>query len=130
MYSAVTGENKDKYYSDLVNSYAWDTAIIFIQSYSGNSTYASQPSSYTNSSGQPANTGERTDGTTDKVCNIYDMASNVREWTTETCTRSGSPCVVRGGILGDTSVYTSSRGRNSTSISNYNLSFRSALCVQ
>ena len=91
------------YYSELVNSYAWDTAIIFIQMYE-NVDYANQDSLYKDkTTKQPANTGERgTDatigsGTTDKACNIYDMASNLPEWTTETNADTYNPCVSRGG---------------------------------
>jgi len=70
-----------QFYSDLINSYAWDTALIFIQAYSGQNTYAAQGSR--NSGSTPAVSGERATGK-DKVCNIYDMASNVMEWSTET----------------------------------------------
>ena len=90
MYSSSSFE------SDLVNSYAWDTAIVFIQTY-GDSDYSMQ----TSLNSTLGNTGTRSDGTTDKVCNIFDMASNTVEWTTETCTYTyGSrdlPWVVRGG---------------------------------
>ncbi|MGN1269676.1 MAG: hypothetical protein ACI4UU_02255, partial [Clostridia bacterium] len=75
-------------------------AIVFIQKYSSNTAYSKQNSKNT---GSLANTGEQTGttDTTDKVCNIYDMASNTYEWTTEYCTYTGSgyayPCVRRGG---------------------------------
>ena len=85
--------------SDLINSYAWDTAIVFIQKYSSNTAYSKQ-NSKNNGMDSLANTGERV-GTTDKVCNIYDMASNTWEWTTEYSTHSNGgdadPCVGRGG---------------------------------
>ena len=45
----------------------------------------------------------------DKQCNIYDMASNVREFTTETCSSSGDPCVNRGGYYKNSTNYTSGR---------------------
>ena len=91
MYPYAEGVN---YYSDLVNSYAWDTAIIFIQTYSEKTTYASLESLHKDNdttTAYPANTGERDETatigpkTTDKECNIYDIASNLCEWTTETC---------------------------------------------
>ena len=88
------GDTTD-YASDLVNSYAWDTAIIFIQTYSTGedaSSYADQ-----NKSTSFANTGINND----KYCNIWDMSGNANEWTTEysACSYSGdfSPCVGRGG---------------------------------
>ena len=83
-----------EYASDLVNSYAWDTTIIFIQTYSGESNYASQ-----NKSTLFAKTGENND----RYCNIWDMSGNAWEWTTETSdySDSSSPflCVNRGGYF-------------------------------
>ncbi len=91
----------DNYESDLTNSYAWDTAIMFIQKYAeGKENYSNETGKGHNSGkNKPDNTGERTIGvTTDKVCNIYDMASNCFEWTTEISTLSGGDfCTLRGG---------------------------------
>lgn len=113
---AMYAGKEDKFVSDLVNSYSWDTAIIFIQTYSENGGYASQVSK--NAEG-PANTGVRTETTTDKVCNIYDMASNIREWTTEYSTRtSGSTvyhCVDRGGLYGNSGFDAGSRDNSNVS---------------
>ncbi|MCI9246137.1 MAG: Ig domain-containing protein [Clostridia bacterium] len=79
--------------SDLVNSYAWDTTIIFIQNYSkGNSNYANKISV----NQTKLNTGRAGD----KVCNINDMASNFFEWSTENCTHPDFCCVFRGGRYG------------------------------
>ena len=81
--------------SDLVNSYAWDTALVFIQKYSGDTDYSLQIAlNFASEKKIADNTGERTD-TTDKRCNIYDIASNCREWSTETHTDYN--CVSRGG---------------------------------
>ena len=98
MYGEVKENNELLYASDLVNSYAWDTAIIFIQTYSTEtdaSNYA-----YKNKSASFANTGINND----KYCNIWDMSGNVYEWTTEYSTSSSSsyfsPCVNRGGFYG------------------------------
>ena len=38
-----------------------------------------------------------TGSTGDVVCNIYDIASNNWEWTTETCNLEETPCVTEGG---------------------------------
>ena len=79
MYGEVKENDELIYASDLVNSYAWDTAIIFIQTYSTEtdaSSYASK-----NKSASFANTGINND----KYCNIWDMSGNVEEWTTEDC---------------------------------------------
>ena len=95
MYGEVKENNELVYASDLVNSYAWDTAIIFIQTYSTGtdaSSYASK-----NKSTSFANTGINND----KYCNIWDMSGNAFEWTTEYSTHSFNsffyPCVIRGG---------------------------------
>jgi len=117
MYGEVKENNELIYASDLVNSYAWDTAIIFIQTYSTEtdaSNYASQ-----NKSASFANTGINND----KYCNIWDMSGNVKEWTTEYSTHSYAsywyPCVHRGGYYfadrGGAIYYTSYRGNNRTS---------------
>ncbi|MGN1269646.1 MAG: hypothetical protein ACI4UU_02100, partial [Clostridia bacterium] len=115
--------------SDLINSYAWDTAIVFIQKYSGNTAYSKQNSK----NGSLADTGERT-GTTDKVCNIYDMASNTMEWTTEYSTRtyssSVSPCVGRGGYCYDCYDYAAYRNYYDATRIGYSLSFRLTLYIK
>ena len=93
--------------SDLMNSYAWDTAITFIQKCTDKPNYANQPR---------LNTSFLSTGTTnDNPCNIFDMASNVREWTTETSTNY--PCVVRGGGYDYSNRYASSRDYDITSYS-------------
>ena len=77
--------------SDLVNSYAWDTALVFIQKCSGDTRYSQQNS---------LNTSFSDKGTTNDVkCNIHDMASNCREWSTETAKNKQYPCVTRGGFF-------------------------------
>ena len=90
--------------SDLMNSYAWDTAIVYIQE-AGNTNYANKTS--VNSS--LANTGANKD----EVCKINDMASNCFEWTTEYSSLAvdnlAFPCVGRGGIYGNSYVYTARR---------------------
>lgn len=110
--------------SDLVNSYAWDTAVLFIQKYSGDSDYSGQ----NRLQNTLANTGEATDGTNNDVrCNIYDMAGNCYEWTTETFSSSGGPCVHRGGCYDRSFLYTSSRINDFTSAAYSINSFRSLL---
>ena len=112
-----------KYYSDLINSYAWDTAIIFIEAYS-DSDYAKQNARSINSN--IAKAGENAD----KRCNIQDMAGNVREWSTETATTSFGPCTRRGGSIINSDFYTSDRDLGSDSNSYHNISFRGSLCVK
>ncbi len=108
--------------SDLINSYSWDTAIVFIQKYSGNSNYAIRTAINTNK----LNTGK----SGDKVCNIHDMASNCREWSTEYSLRSENPCVYRGGRYSYASNYTSDRYSDTTIGKLDDFSFRSILYLK
>ena len=132
MYGEVKENNELVYASDLVNSYAWDTAIIFIQTYSigeDASRYASQ-----NKSTSFANTGINND----KYCNIYDMSGNASEWTTESSTgsvnSSSYPCVNRGGVFltgkGVSLGFTSGRGYDNTTSCLSNSGLRPLLYVK
>ena len=117
--------------SDLMNSYAWDTAIVFLQKFDNRANKASlKPYSRQNS----LNTSLASQGTNnlevskqDVICNVYDMASNCREWTTETYSHSNGPCTCRGGKNNRRYDYASNRGYDDTSYSNDNISFRSLL---
>ena len=92
--------------SDLVNSYTWDTAIVFIQAM-GNVNYANKLIE----NSKLLNTGT----TGDEVCNINDMASNCAEWTTE----------YSGFVNGGKQYHGVSRGGAYNAIVvNYNTAFR------
>ena len=121
--------NSDKFTSDLMNSYAWDTATVFIQNCGTNAKYSRQNSLNT----VLLQTGTNSLTDTSKIdvqCNIYDMASNIVEWTTETSNISNGPCVVRGGNYGYSSDYTSIRSNGiSTSYSDFRMGFRPLLYV-
>ena len=118
--------NSDKFTSDLMNSYAWDTATVFIQNCGTNSKYSRQNS--LNTSLSQTGTNSLTDTSkTDVQCNIYDMASNIWEWTTETSFISSFPCVIRGGSYGISHYYTSDRDGNGTSSSDGRRGFRPLL---
>ena len=118
--------NSTKFTSDLMNSYAWDTATLFLQTCGTNPTYSRKNSVNT---GSIAQTGTNNQSTKDIQCNVYDMASNVYEWTTETSIDSDSPCVGRGGAYDYSYNYTSSRNNGSASDSYGNLGFRPLLYV-
>ena len=111
--------NSNKFTSDLINSYAWDTATVFLQT-CGEEKYSRKTSVNTTLS----RTGTNTQSTKDVQCNVYDMASNVREWTTETSDDSDSPCVNRGGDYNNRNIYTSGRYFYTTSLSDVNGGFR------
>ena len=128
--AALVSQNmykNDKYVeSDLVNSYAWDTAIVYIQAM-GNSNYANQ----TDGNGTLKNTGS----TEDEKCKIFDMAGNLYELTTEystyTVSSSAYPCTTRGGYFYGYDYYTSLRLSSGATGSNSDLvSFRPLLYVK
>ena len=121
-----------KYESDLINSYAWDTAILFIQkcgTKTNHATYSREIGLSTDTS-KPALTGTGKLSSTnavDEQCNIYDMAGNEWEWTTETYSDSRYPCVFRGGYYyGSSNGYPSYRNILSTTHA-YGGSFRPLL---
>lgn len=96
--------------SDLVNSYAWDTALVYIQKFSNDSDYSRQ----TAKNNGIVDTGKNND----EVCKINDMASNCSEWSTEYHPEDDSyeegsgttyPCVYRGPYNKRELFYTSSR---------------------
>ena len=109
--------------TDLMNSYAWDTAIVYIQNFSEDTDYSYQNSKNTTLS----NTGVNKD----EVCKINDMASNTYEWTTEYTTYTHSsnaqPCTGRGGSYYDSNYYPSFRGVNDATGSSEYFAFRPTL---
>ena len=121
--------NSNKFTSDLMNSYAWDTATLFLQT-CGEEKYSIKTSVNKSLASRGTNSSDYT-GTRDTVCNVYDMASNIREWTTETSDNSIYPCVRRGGDYNgrNSSLCTSDRFYNDTSYSGDNYGFRPLLFV-
>ena len=118
--------------SDLINSYAWDTAIVFIQECSGDKNYSRQIGKNTESSLQKAGESilanvDSGDEAKDVRCNIYDMSGNTYEWTTETNSNTSSPCVRRGGYYPNSNYCTSNRLSNNTSYSISNIACRPTL---
>ena len=98
--------------SKLVSSYAWDTAIAFIEktnsdygSSSGEGNYKDRQITYTGISDTEVNKQTKAygemilipTGQTTAVNNIYDMGGNVWEWTTESCSNTSIPSTRRGG---------------------------------
>ena len=119
--------NSNKFTSDLMNSYAWDTATLFLQT-CGEEKYSRKTSVNNSLASRGTNSSDYT-GTRDTVCNVYDMASNIREWTTETSNDSNYPCVNRGGVYDDSNYYTSVRNSRNTSDSYVSSGFRPLLFV-
>ena len=96
--------------SYLINGYAWDTAIVYMQKCSGNTKYSRAVTKNT----ELKNTGTNSD----EVCKINDMSGNLGEWTTETANwgMGGSNGIVgvvnRGGRFSDPNYYTAFRGED------------------
>ena len=113
--------------SDLMNSYAWDTAIDFLQKCDDRTDKTKPYSRQTTLNSSLASQGTNNEDTKDVICNVYDMASNCLEWTTETYSLASGPCVYRGGDYYYTSLYTALRDYVSTSSSNDYRAFRPLL---
>ena len=118
--------------SDLMNSYAWDTAIVFLQKFDNRANkaslkpYSRQNRLNTSFAGQGTN--NLSDASKqDVICNVYDMASNCWEWTTETCSYSNGYCTYCGGNYRYRSNYTSSRLHSYPNKREEKTSFRSLL---
>ena len=93
--------------SDLMNSYAWDTAIDFLQKCDDREENNVLPYSRQSSlNGSLAPQGTNNLDTKDVICNVYDMASNCYEHTTETYSYNVDPCVRRGGNIYSNNCYT------------------------
>ena len=109
--------------TDLINSYAWDTAIVYIQNFSGDTEYSYKKSI----NSILANTGNNND----EKCKINDMASNTYEWTTEYSTNADSsyaiPCISRGGSCNNSYRYTSGRSNCSAPLIGEDGTFRPTL---
>ena len=111
--------------TDLINSYAWDTAIVYIQNFSKDTDYSYQDGQSIKSS--LTNTGVNKD----EKCKINDMASNDLEWSTEYSSYvdnlNKSPCSGRGGRYYNSDNYTSYRYYSYATSRYKSLTFRSIL---
>ena len=100
--------------SYLCSSYAWDTAVNFIQNNSTAKNYATSiegfngnwnPQAVKDPSGnviKPAGTSQQLNtGLTTQFCNIFDMGGNESEFTTELNPGTSETVVLRGGIYYD-----------------------------
>ena len=113
--------------SDLVNSYAWDTAIVYIQAME-NANYAN---TY-DANGTLKNTGK----TEDHPCKIFDMSGNSLEYTTEysklVIKNNAKPCIIRGGSC-HSANFTCTRGCTGADGNDdyeYGISFRTLIYVK
>lgn len=116
--------NNEAVISRLCSSYAWDTALKFIET--KNEGYA------TNSEGDNySKTLKHTGMGSTPRNNIYDMGGNVWEWTTEVYSNQDVPCTLRGGYYNGTASVYPAGGRSFDSLTGaYDFfGFRSTLFV-
>ncbi len=119
--------------SQLISSYAWDTALNFICQ---NSEYGYTLATTTEDTYGNIGTGNKTQtGGYPEDCysNIYDLLGNCCEWTTEyssgTRASIAVPCVPRGSYYVYSSFYAAIRYDFTTGTSDPNISFRPSLYV-
>ena len=120
--------NDNNFESDLMNSYAWDTAIVFLQKFDNRTDktkpYSKQISLNNSLASQGTNSLEEINKQ-DIICNIYDMASNCIEWSTETHRTANDHCVSRGGYYDSKILYTTDyRDVNNNHYGDFVRSFR------
>ena len=118
--------NDNNFTSDLINSYAWDTTIDFLQKCDDRTKNNSIPYSQQTNFNAEGVTEKGTNGTEneDIICNIYDMAGNCIEWTTELCFSFSRPCTYRGGVCNNKDACPAFRSNNTISNSSEYNTFR------
>ena len=116
--------------SELISSYAWDTALNFIcqTNEEGYTLAITTDETYGNiETKSKTNTGMYT---ADKYSNICDMLGNCREWTTEYSNYNDIACVIRGGNSDNSNGYAAYRMNSNTSYSAILYSFRTQLYIK
>ena len=89
-FANINKYDKEKMYTNITSSYAWDTTLTYIENeFSEYGTFSPQGNYL---SPQLLKTGQ-----TEPVCNIYDMGGNLWEYTTEKYDDTLFQYVTRGG---------------------------------
>ena len=128
--------------SYLCSSYAWDTAVNFIQNNSTAKNYATSiegfngnwnPQAVKDPSGnviKPAGTSQQLNtGLTTQFCNIFDMGGNEAEFTTELNPGTSETVVLRGGSY-DNNLPAGNRWDSVSGAANIHLGFRATLFLK
>lgn len=130
--------------SYLCSSYAWDTAVNFIQNNSTAKNYATSiegfngnwnPQAVKDPSGnviKPAGTSQQLNtGLTTQFCNIFDMGGNEAEFTTELNPGTSETVVLRGGSYYDYGIIPAGhRWDNGSGYAHLNDGFRATLFLK
>ena len=117
----------------LVSSYAWDTAIDFIQKANSDNEHSDYATSSPegNYSDTDYGNGLIRTGQTKAISNIYDMGGSLCEYTTEKFSSENYPYVIRGGSYFDSyNVYPAGYRSNFDGTANINFGFRVTLYLQ
>lgn len=93
------------YSTSLINSYAWDTVLAWIDS-TYNDDFSTSMTNTGNYSGTIRNAGSTESDIRNNIC---DLAGNVREWTTEIY-KNSTPSTNRNDVLTQTVTYRMIRG--------------------
>lgn len=129
--------------SYLCSSYAWDTAVNFIQNNSTAKNYATSiegfngnwnPQAVKDPSGnviKPAGTSQQLNtGLTTQFCNIFDMGGNEAEFTTELNPGTSDTVVLRGGRYSYGTVPAGDRWDRSSGLAYFDYGFRATLFLK
>ena len=129
--------------SYLCSSYAWDTAVNFIQNNSTAKNYATSiegfngnwnPQAVKDPSGnviKPAGTSQQLNtGLTTQFCNIFDMGGNEAEFTTELNPGTSETVVLRGGYYHIGLSPAGYRWDNGSGVANISYGFRATLFLK
>ena len=129
-----SGNEGIKATSELISSYAWDTALNFICQTNKEGYLLATATEDTYGNIGTSNKTQTGEYEADDYSNIYDFLGNRHEWTTEYSSYSDSnytyTCVNRGGSYYDNVTYSSTRFSHTTGLSSEsNYSFRLQLYV-
>lgn len=129
--------------SYLCSSYAWDTAVNFIQNNSTAKNYATSiegfngnwnPQAVKDPSGnviKPAGTSQQLNtGLTTQFCNIFDMGGNEAEFTTELNPGTSETVVLRGGGYSYGDLPAGYRWDSVSGVANIDYGFRATLFLK
>lgn len=122
--------------SRLISSYAWDTTLSWLEKKSYSMVDSRSWGNYNNAAGAATqNSGASnmnyTTGRSDawKARNIYDLAGNVHEWTTERYSNDRFPTVYRGGAYSMSGTGYAAAYRSSYVTSTYSMSDVGFRCI-
>ena len=120
--------------SELISSYAWDTALNFICQTNKDGYLLAKTTDVTYGNIGTSSRTQTGEYEADNYSNIHDLLGNCWEWTTEyssyIISDFSGPCVYRGGSVNDSNYYSSVRSNYNIDFSYNPLSFRIQLYIK